>query len=179
MAELNEFGRYFLDLNRNVQELEDKVRRNTETANGIRKLLSRTILSEKERLAKGELTKDKRLDAAICLSFGGAFDKWLEGSEIIYKKMREEEARLKEWSGGFFLYNATPQLSGPYCGEFFLGVVDNPEMSISFDKDIRFNKRQNPGYELGHAPSISIKTYNHLRQFNSATGHLEDMTPKA
>lgn len=132
-------------MNADLRVYRDEVARSTRRITDIQRARSQMDI---DALARGELTGDLRMDAALLLSFLGRDDKWLETTKIIYDLIREEEAKLAEWDGGPVVYDATGQYSSPYCGELVFGDIENPHLTIEFNgADPRKD----------HRPSVAMK----------------------
>ena len=159
---LNDFGKYFLTLPDKIKELEANIVKSELEINGINSMRSTLDL---RKLTTGNLTGDVKLDAAIALSFSSS-DLWLPEVLPTLQKILSQEKVLsrRNWGGGHFLYDATTQDYGPYCGELFFGRLENPRLSVLFDnaKEFQTNIR------VPDSVKIFAETYEHFENFAHA-----------
>lgn len=90
---------------------------------------------------------DRLLDAARFLSKGNE-----RTCDQIHGYLRRTEERLRNYSGGVMLYDATPRIAADYYkGTFIFGITENPQLFVDGSR-------------------ISIKPYEHILDISRLDG---------
>ena len=119
--QLNPFGQLILGLPGEIAERRQEIVRHEIQ---IQQKTSLRDSLDINKLSRGELTGDPKLDAALLLSFHGSKEEWPQVTRAVYDMLSEEDRRLQEWEGGPILHNDISQSASPYCGALNFGTVE-------------------------------------------------------
>jgi len=143
MGEINKRGKDLLALAFEEARAVKKVKELTARVKEIRDpetILSKTDLNA---LAKGKLTGDPALDAAILLSMSHLRRNkglsWVYGVKLTYDAIVKAQKAVQKSKSGLILYDT----SNKYFTHLDVGVIQDPELQISFDKDFYRNVKIN------------------------------------
>jgi|SRR3989344_4918774 len=127
---MNEFGKYIFGLSGRFAQLSKEVDTKQEEIKGMHSLKDAI---DKRKLVNGELTDDKLLDAALCLSHHLPFtnSSWIEYTNKTYNKLLGINDSLSGFEG-IMVYDGGTKLRHPFYGSINLGYVDKPVLNTKF-----------------------------------------------
>ncbi len=133
MGEMNDLGSYILRL---APKLKDLTAENMRIEDEIKEMHALLGGFDKRRLAKGELTGDKFLDAALCFShiLPKEDSSWIICTKLVYERLLEVKNRVETFSG-ILLYDGSEPLKA-YRPEIKIGRIKNHKLyPVFFDEE--------------------------------------------